>query len=146
MTQVLSNHVVHRSDTHLKTQGEIQAAICERIASFEQDRFGRGPKEIRAHLIGDLVLVRLYNVLTPTELQIVKAKPIETGRTLLKQVRTHLIESARPLFDAMIEDVTGIQVLSLHHDISTTSGEEVLVFTLAEAPRYREPSRKFATN
>jgi hypothetical protein len=32
------------SEVPLKTQGEIQAAICEGIASFEQEYMGRGPK------------------------------------------------------------------------------------------------------
>jgi uncharacterized protein YbcI len=67
---------------------------------------------------------------------------VEKGRDLLKQVRTHLIETARPLMEAMIEEATGVQVLTLHHDISTVTGEEVMLFTLAEAPAYREPKRK----
>jgi uncharacterized protein YbcI len=31
--------------------------------------------------------------------------------------------------------------VSLHHDISTTTGEEIVLFTLAEAPDYRETKR-----
>jgi len=95
---------------------------------------GRGPKDIQAHLIGDLLVVRLHGVLTAAEQQLVKSLPIEKGRNLLKQVRTHLIETARPVMEAMIQEVTGVEVLSLHHDISTVTGEEVVLFTLAEAP------------
>jgi uncharacterized protein YbcI len=36
-----------------------------------------------------------------------------------------------------LEGVTGVKVVSLHHDISTITGEEVIVFTLAEAPTLR---------
>ena len=61
---------------------------------------------------------------------------------MLKQVRTHLIETARPLLEAMVQEVTGVKVLSLHHDISTVTGEEVVLFTLAESPDYREAKRK----
>jgi uncharacterized protein YbcI len=122
----------------MKTQGEIEAAICEGISRFEQDFMGRGPKHIHTHLLGDLLVVRLQGVLTAAEQHLVKSLPSEKGRDLLKQVRTHLIETARPVMEAMVETVTGAKVLSLHHDISTTTGEEIVVFTLAEAPEARE--------
>ncbi|MBI1904039.1 MAG: DUF2294 domain-containing protein [Planctomycetia bacterium] len=126
----------------LKTQGEIEAAICEGISGFEQDYMGRGPKDIRTHLIGDLLVVRLQGVLTAAEQQLVKTLPAEKGRDLLKQVRTHLVEAARPVMEAMVEHVTGVKVLSLHHDISTMTGEEVVLFVLAEPPQFREIKKK----
>lgn len=126
----------------MKTQGEIEGAICEGISRFEQDYMGRGPKEIRAHLIGDLLVVRLQGLMTAAEQQLVKTLAAEKGRDLLKQVRTHLIETARPIMAAMVEAVTGVKVLSVHHDISTVTGEKVILFTLAEAPACRETTRK----
>ncbi len=125
----------------MKTQGEIEAAICEGISRFEQEYMGRGPKDIRAHLIGDLVLVRLQGVLTAAEQHLVTTLPAEKGRDLLKQVRVQLMETARPVLEAMVQEVTGIKVLSLHHDISTVSGEKVVLFTLAEPPVFREAKR-----
>jgi uncharacterized protein YbcI len=126
----------------MKTQGEIEAAICEGISRFEQEYMGRGPKDIHAHLIGDLLVVRLKGVLTAAEQHLVKTLDADKGRDLLKQVRTHLIETARPVMEAMIQDITGVKVLSLHHDISTTTGEEVILFTLAESPLFRETRKK----
>ena len=125
----------------MKTQGEVEAAICEGITRFEQDYMGRGPKDIHTHLIGDLVVVRLKGVLTAAEQQLVKALAAEKGRDLLKQVRTHLIETARPVMEAMVEEVTGVKVMSLHHDISTTTGEEIVIFTLAVAPPFRNAKK-----
>jgi len=122
----------------MKTQGEIEAAICEGITRFEQDYMGRGPKDIHTHLIGDLVLGRLKGVLTAAEQQLVKTLPAEKVRDLLKQVRAHLVETARPVMEAMVEKATGIKIVSLHHDISTTTGEEVMIFTLASSPAFRE--------
>ena len=122
----------------MKTQGEIEAAICEGVSRFEQDYMGRGPKDIRAHLVGDLLVVRLQGVLTAAEQHLVKSLPGEKGRDLLKQVRTHLIETARPTLEALVQEITAVKVLSLHHDISTASGEEVVVFTLAGPPLFRE--------
>ncbi|MCE9547719.1 MAG: DUF2294 domain-containing protein [Planctomycetia bacterium] len=125
-----------------RTQGEIEAAIGEGIGRFEQEYMGRGPKNIQAHLLGDLLVVRLQGVLTAAEQHLVKTLQPEKGRDLLKQVRTHLIETARPFMEAMVEDITGVKVLSLHHDISTLTGEEVVLFTLAEPPRLRETRKK----
>ena len=126
----------------MKTQGEIEATICESINRFEQEYMGRGPKDIRAHILGDLVLVRLTGVLTAAEQHLVKSLSPDKGRDLLKQVRTHLIETARPVMEAMIEGVTGTKVVTLHHDISTVTGEEVILFTLAEVPLFRESKKK----
>jgi len=126
----------------MKTQGEIESAICEGVSRFEQDYMGRGPKDIHAHLLGDLLVVRLKGVLTAAEQHLVKSLPAEKGRDLLKQVRTHLIETARPVMEAMVQEVTGAKVLTLHHDISTVTGEEIVAFTLAEAPGFREAKKK----
>ena len=73
----------------MKTQGEIEAAICQGISRFEQEYMGRGPKDIHTHLIGDLIVVRLQGVLTAAEQQLVKSLPGEKGRDLLKQVAPH---------------------------------------------------------
>jgi uncharacterized protein YbcI len=124
----------------MKTKGEIEAATCKGISRFEQDYMGRGPKDIQAYLIDNLLVVRLTGVLTVAEQQLVASLPAEKGRDLLKQVRSHLIETARPIMENMICEVTGLKVLSLHHDISTATGEEVVLFTLAAIPAVREAS------
>jgi uncharacterized protein YbcI len=126
----------------MKTQGEIEAAICEGVTRFEQEYMGRGPKDIRAHLLGDLLVVRLQGVLTAAEQQLVKTLQPEKGRDLLKQVRTQLVEAARPVLEAMVQGATGVQALSLHHDISALTGEEVILFTLAEVPTFRDTKKK----
>jgi len=125
----------------MKTQGEIEAAICEGISRFEQEYMGRGPKAIHAHLIGDLLVVRLRGVLTAAEQQLVKTLPADKGRGLLKQVRTQLMETARPALEDMVRGITGAKVVSLHQDISTATGEEVVLFTLSEPPVFREAKR-----
>lgn len=126
----------------MKSQGEIEAGICEGVSRFQLEYMGRGPKDIRAHLLGDLLVVRLVGVLTAAEQHLVKSLPPEKGRDLLKQVRTRLVEAALPLLVAMVEGATGGKVVSLHHDVSTRTGEEVLLFTLAESPLFRETKKK----
>ena len=133
---------IRAREAAVKTQGEIEAAICEGLSRFEQEYMARGPKDIHTFLIGDLLVVRLQGVLTAAEQQLAKSPPTERGRDLLKQVRTQLIETARPVMVAMVYEITGTTVLSLHHDISTITGEEVMVFTLAESPLFRDTKKK----
>jgi uncharacterized protein YbcI len=124
------------------TSGEIEAAISQGMSRFEQEYMGRGPKDVRTHLIGDLLLVRLQGVMTAAEQHLVKTLEAGKSRDLLKQVRIQLIEAARPILEAMIQEITGVKVLSLHHDISTTTGEELVIFTLVGPPLFRENKKK----
>ena len=87
-------------------------------------------------------MVRLQGVLTAAEQQLARSLPSEGGRDLLKQVRTQLIETARPVLEKMVHEITGFKPVSLHHDLSTASGEEVVIFTLAESPVFREVRKR----
>jgi uncharacterized protein YbcI len=126
----------------LQTQGEIEAAVCAELARFEQEHLGRGPKSVDASLQGDLLVVRMQGVLTAAEQHLVAAQPTDRGRDLVKQMRTQLIETASPLLSGMIEKITGVAVRSLHHDISTVTGEELITFALMHEPRCRERKRR----
>jgi uncharacterized protein YbcI len=88
---------------------------------------GRGPKETRAHIVEDLVVVRLKGVLTPAEEQLTKSID---GKDLVKKMRATLIDKARPLLYQVVGDITGTKILDLHTDVSTESGERVFVFSL----------------
>lgn len=117
----------------MNTSGEIEDAVCQGISCFEIEARGRAPTEIHAHLIGTLLVVRLQGVLTAAEQQLAQSPPHRRGSDLLEQVRTDLIETAKPLLQAMVEGITGVKMMSLHHDISTVTGEAIIVFTLVEA-------------
>ena len=122
----------------MKTKEEIEAAISEEIGRFEQDYMGRCPKNIQVHLLGDFLVVRLQGVLTAAEQQVVKSCPAEQGQDLLKQERRHLIETARPVMEAMVKRVTGVEVVTMLHDIDMITGEKVILFPLARTPDFRE--------
>ncbi len=126
----------------MRSKNEIEAEISQAIIRFEKEFMGRGPLETRCYLLGDLLVVRLTNVLTPAEVKLAKAENPQRGRYLLKQVRQQLIEQGRPLLDAIVEDVCGVECVSLHTDISTKTGERIIVFTLKSAPNVRPPSSR----
>jgi uncharacterized protein YbcI len=121
----------------LKTRGEIEAELSEAIIKFEREYMGRGPEETRTYIIDDLIIVRLRGVLTPAEKQLVKSESGGQGRALIKQVRMELLEKARPLLDVLVHNITGQKVRSLHTDISTTTGERIIIFSLLGSPRFQ---------
>lgn len=121
----------------MKTKGQIEAEISEAIIKFEREYMGRGPKETRSYLLGDMIVIRLRGVLTPAEKQLADAPSYAEGGQLVKQVRMQLLEKARTLLEAIIHDITGRNVVSLHTDISTRTGERVIIWTLDGAVDFR---------
>ena len=118
-----------------KTKGQVEAEISEAIIKFEKEYMGRGPDETKTYLIEDMVFVRLQGVLTPAEKQLAKTDGNLKGRALIKQVRIELLEKARVLLENIIQDVLTEKVVTMHTDISTVTGERVIIFTLENAPQ-----------
>jgi uncharacterized protein YbcI len=123
----------------IQTQDKKESAICEGIARLQREYLGRSPREIHTYLVDDLVVIRLTGILSAAEQQLVRAAPGK-GRDLLKMARTGLIEISRPHLQSLVESITAAEVLSIHHDISTATGEEVIVFTLSGVSRTCEDS------
>ena len=121
------------------SKGQIEAEVSEALIKFEKEYMGRGPDETKTYLLDDMVVVRLQRVLTPAEKQLARTDESATGRGLVKQIRTELLEKARPLLEATISGITGRKVVSLHTDISTITGERIIVFTLESSCLDEEP-------
>jgi len=115
-----------------KTKAQIEAEISDAITKFEKEYMGRGPLETQSFVIDNMIVVRLKGVLTQAELQLVKATNQERGRNLVKEVRIELLEKGRPLLAAVAESITGLEMVSLHTDISTRTGERLIVFSMSE--------------
>ena len=116
------------------TEAESEAAVCACFIRFQADYLGWRSEKIQAHFINDLLVIRVLGGLTLAERQLVKASTPARGRDLIKQVRRQLLEMARPMLESIVHEVAGVKAESMHHDISTVTGEEVVLFSLAEAP------------
>ncbi|MEK6713470.1 MAG: DUF2294 domain-containing protein [Nitrospirota bacterium] len=114
----------------MKTKGQIEAEVSNAMTKFELEYMGRGPKETKTYIIDDMVIVRLKGVLTDAERHLTKT---QEGRDLIKKVRATMLESARDLLSRVIRDIVGVDVTSLHTDISTNTGERMIIFTLTES-------------
>lgn len=111
----------------IKSAGEIEDEISKSMVQFEKEYMGRGPTEVKTHIFEDMIFVRLKGVLTRAEQQLTKGPD---GIELIKKVRASLLETAQPLLYEVVKDITGLDVVTLHTDISTKSGERVIIFTV----------------
>lgn len=115
-----------------KSKGQLEATISEAIIRFEKEFMGRGPLEAKSYIIDDMVLVRLKNVLTQAELMLAEASDNTNGRELIKKTRITLLEQGRSLLESAIEQIIETKIVSLHTDISTITGERIILFSLTE--------------
>jgi uncharacterized protein YbcI len=110
-----------------RRQSRTEATISDEMMGFQHEFLGRGPDRIRTRVVEDLVIVRSFGVLTPAEKQL--ASSFE-GRRLIKAMRQQVLEAGRSVLERIVQKHTGAQVVSVHSDISTKSGEWLDVFVL----------------
>lgn len=127
-----------------KSQGEIEAAVCDAVSRFQQEFMGRGPKHIHTHLVENRLFVHLEGVLTAAEQRLIEGHGAGNGKgaELVKQLRSQLVLAGRPVLEKLVREAAGSPPVTLHHDISPVSGEEVIVFTLATPPPCRDRRRR----
>jgi uncharacterized protein YbcI len=122
----------------MKSKGELEVEISQAIIRFKKEYMGRGPLSVRTYLIDDVALVRLQGVLTPAEQRLARVEEKSRGRDLIKQVRVELIEHGRELLETAVCSILGVDVISLHTDVSTRTGESVILFTLSARPAWSQ--------
>jgi len=110
-----------------KTRGQREAEFTTAIIKFEKEYLGRGPQEARTFFINDMILVRLRGLLTPAEMKLAEDRE---GQALVKETRRQLHESSRAVLEGIVYDIVGCGVISLHTDMSSKTGERIIVFTV----------------
>ena len=119
------------------TQAECEAVICDGTIRFQEEYLGWRSEQLHVHFLKDLLLIRIHGALTLAERQLGKSSLPEQGRDLIKQARKQLLELGRPMLESLVHEATGVKTLSMHHDISTVTGEEIVIFSLTAAPRFQ---------
>ena len=110
-----------------KSRGEMEDEFTKAMIRFEKDYFGRGPVEARSYILQDMILVRLRGILTPAEQQLAESRE---GMLMIKDMRRQLFETARPHLIEITRQITGARLVSLHTDMSTSTGERIVVLIL----------------
>lgn len=110
-----------------KTIGQIEAELTKAIVRFEREYLGRGPRDARTYILDDMIVIRLQGILTPAEQKLAENRD---SRALVKETRRQLFESSRPLLEEIVRRVTGAELVSLHTDMSSRTGERIVVLTV----------------
>jgi uncharacterized protein YbcI len=110
-----------------KTKGFIEAEISRAITQWEKDYLGRGSVAVKADILRDMVIVTLRGILTPAEYALCETKD---GISSIKRVRSDLVESGIEDLKEIILSITEEEVKSFYTDISTKTGERIMVFRL----------------
>ncbi|MCX8131827.1 MAG: DUF2294 domain-containing protein [Clostridia bacterium] len=109
------------------TKGQVEARISDMVSKFEKEYMGRGPKDIKTRIIQNHILIIIDGFLNPSEQ---KLADNNHGIKLIKDMRTALFENGREPFEKLIRTVVDIEILSTHSDVSTKTGEKVIVLTV----------------
>lgn len=110
------------------TKGSLEAEISKTLTQWEKDFLGRGSVSVKTDILRDMLVVSLSGILTPAEYKLCKTKE---GLLSVKRIRSDLVESDREYLGTVIGELTGETVTSFHTDISTHTGERIMVFRLS---------------
>ncbi len=111
------------------TKGQLEAKISEIVSRYEVLNAGRGPKTIRSYIIGDMIVIRMITYLSQGEKKLATSKK---GVELYKQVNILLFEEGKGTLETMLTESFNLTIKSAHMDISTKTGEKVIVLSLLE--------------
>ncbi len=108
------------------TRGQIADKINQAVTKFEIDVMGRGPKEINTIINKDLIIVRMEGFFSVSEQKLARNDGVE----MVKRYRTMLFENEEERFRNIIENIINSKVVSVHSDVSTRTGEKIIVLTI----------------
>lgn len=111
-----------------KSKGMVESEISRALTQWEKDYLGRGSLTVKSDILRDMIIVTLRGILSPAEYSLCSDKE---GLLSIKRNRTSLVESGVEDLMEMIFQITGLEVLSFHTDLSTRTGERVMIFRLA---------------
>ncbi len=118
------------------TKGELENQLSRALTQWEREYLGRGSVLVKSDILRNMIIVSLKGVLTPAEQELAKTKD---GLLSVKKIRADLVESGREQLGRMIGQITGESVISFYTDISTQTGERIMVFVLSDSLEQRWP-------
>jgi uncharacterized protein YbcI len=109
------------------TKGQMEAKISEAFSRFEIEFMGRGPRQIKTYILQDMIIVRMLGFLSPSEKKLAETPQ---GVEQIKKVRAMLFEGVLADIEAMVLPIIHTDIASIHSDISTKTGEKIILITL----------------
>jgi uncharacterized protein YbcI len=111
------------------TKGELEDKISRALTQWEKEYLGRGPLSVKTDIVRNMIIVLLKGILTPAEKHLATSLD---GMLSIKRIRADLIESGNGQLKQIMQDITGFSVISFHTDVSTRTGERMIVFIMNE--------------
>lgn len=111
------------------TKGQIESKISEAVSKFEIEQMGRGPEKIKTTILQDMIVVRLKGFLSVSEKKLSENKE---GIELIKKMRITLFESVLDNLVFAVEPIVKCNIISTHSDVSTKTGEKLIVMIVNE--------------
>ncbi len=110
------------------TKGGIEAEVANAVVRFQREQQGRGAADIRAYLLGDMIVVRCGSIFTATETRLVAT---DAGRRLIKSARQELRSINRAEIEGIVARLVGADVVRSYYDVDVDAAEQVEVYMLA---------------
>ncbi|WP_318504116.1 DUF2294 domain-containing protein [Bacillus sp. T3] len=110
------------------SKGALEAEISKALTHWEKHYLGRGSVSVKSDIMRDMIIVVLRGILTPAEYSLCQDKE---GLMSVKLNRNSLVESGLEELKEIIFNITGQKVISFFTDLSTQSGERIMVFKLS---------------
>ena len=111
-----------------KSKGTLEAEISQALTHWEKHYLGRGSVSVKSDILRDMIIVTLHGILTPAEYSLCQDKE---GLLSVKTNRNSLVETGITDLKEIIFTITGEEVVNFHTDISTNTGERIMVFRLS---------------
>ncbi|MGO2094323.1 MAG: DUF2294 domain-containing protein [Mammaliicoccus sciuri] len=109
------------------TKGACESKISKAITQWEKEYLGRGSLSVKTDIIRDMIIVDLQGVLTPAEYSVCET---QEGLLSIKRTRSKLVESDMDHLYQMIFEITQQDVKSFHTDLSSRTGERMMIFKM----------------
>ena len=110
-----------------RTKGSIESDVANAVVKFHREQQGRGPADVRAHLVGDMLLVRSTGIFTQTESHLSVS---DEGRRLIKSARQELRGINHTEIEQSVSELVGCGVVRSYCDIDVDAAEQVEVYVL----------------
>ena len=111
------------------TKGALEAEIASAITRFHREQQGRGPGEVRAFLVGDMILVRCTQIFTPIEAHLSAS---DEGRKLIKSARRELRSINHDEIEGVIGELVSCAVARSYCDLNVEAAEQIEVYMLEQ--------------
>lgn len=112
----------------IATKGKTESEVASAVVRFQREQQGRGATDVRAHLLGDLLVVRCGGIWTPTEAHLAAS---EEGRRLIKSARQELRAINRGEIEDILARIVGCDVVRSYYDLAVDAAEQVEVYVLS---------------